>query len=267
MKKYWVIARTAWSEYLAYRMNFLLEIIGGLFAMLIAIAVWYAIFQGDRSRVIGNYTLDEMVTYLLGAGIVMSFLFLTAQGDEINDDINRGTLSNYLVKPLIVPLYWAIRDLVRKYFTLALALIQFLIVLLFFRGFLVGPASPFHLLLAVAALIFAAVLHFLLFYAFSVIAFWMEETWGWRFLMRVVMEIATGALIPIALFPDLWRGVFEFLPFQYLVYFPMQVYLGKVGLDGVTTGVGTMFVWIAILAIAVTYVWRRGLARYTAQGG
>lgn len=267
MKVYWLIAKATWQEYLSYRLNFLLEVIGGVFAMLIAMAVWHSIYSGESQEVIGSYSLEEIITYLLGVGIISSLLFLTGQGDDINDDINRGTLSHHLLKPINVSLYWATRDLVRKVFTLTLGIIGFLAIFLFCRDFIVGPMSPLSLLFFSFAIFLAMILHFLLFYCFSAIAFWLEETWGWRFVIRIIMEIAAGVLIPIALFPEFWRTIFEFLPLQYLLYFPMQIYLGKITGLPLLCGFAKMTGWIILLIAFALYIWRRGIKHYTAHGG
>lgn len=267
MKIYWHIAKATWQEYLSYRLNFLLEVIGGIFTMLVAIAVWYAVFAGDSAKIIGTYTLGQMVTYLLVAGVVSTILFLTAQGDDINNDINRGDISNFLVKPINVPLYWLTRDFVRKFFTLILGIAELAVIVFLFRDYFVFPSSVLNLMFFILAIFFAAILHFLLFAVLSVIAFWFEETWGWRFVMRIVMEISAGAIIPLSLFPDFWRTIFEILPFQYFVFFPMQIYFGKLDPIGILTGFMFVLVWLLILSFLFLILWKRGVRRYAGYGG
>lgn len=267
MKIYWHIAKATWQEYLSYRLNFLLEVIGGIFTMFIAIAVWYAVFAGDSTRIIGTYTLGQMVSYLLIAGIISTILFLTAQGDDINNDINRGTISALLIKPINVPFYWFTRDFVRKFFTLILGIAELAIIIFLFRNYIILPSSILNLALFGFAIILAAILHFLLFAVLSVIAFWFEETWGWRFVMRIVMEIAAGAIIPLSLFPDFWRTIFEILPFQYFIYFPMQIYFGKIDASGIFTGFAFVLAWLLILSFLFLILWKRGVRRYVGYGG
>lgn len=267
MKKYLAIAKSTWQEYLTYRLNFFLEVIGGILAMLVIIALWCAIYQGNRQIRIGDYSLAEMITYLLGAGLINSFLWLTQQGDEINDDINRGTLSNFLIKPLNVSFYWFTRDFCRKFMTLFLGIGEFILILFFFKSFLIAPFSFLNLVLFVIAIIFAGLLHFLIFYLFSIIAFWFEQTWGERFVIRVVMEIATGAIIPLSLFSGIWKTIFNLLPFKYLIYFPLQIYLGKISLINIIKEFSLELIWILVLLIISIFVWKKGIKHYTAVGG
>lgn len=265
-KKYWAVARGAWQEYFAFRLNLFFEVVGGIIQMLAVIALWFAIFQQNKTS-IGGYTLQEMITYLLGAGLLASFLLFSAQGDEINDDISYGNVSNFLVKPISIPFYWLVKDFCRKFLTLFLGIIEFAIIFLFFRNFLVGPASFLNLVLSFIAVIIAILLHFLIFYIFSIWAFWIEQTWGERFVIRVIMEIAMGGLIPLTLFPGIWKTILNILPFKFMIFFPMQIYLGKISLSSIGKEFIIALVWLVILGLLSFYVFRRGIKKYSATGG
>ncbi|MBI3956830.1 MAG: ABC-2 family transporter protein [Candidatus Kerfeldbacteria bacterium] len=266
MRKYWAIAAATWQEYVTYRLNLFLEVFGGVLLMLATIALWRTVYITNGNAMVGTFTLAEMVTYLLVAGVINSFIWLTAQGDEINDDINQGRLSVWLHRPVSALGYWFTRDIIRKVMTLLLGGSIFVIVLVAYRSFLVLPSSG-SIILFLAALLIAGALHFLLFTLFSIIAFWFEQTWGERFLLRVVMEIAAGALIPLSLFPTFWQTVFAWLPFRFLIAFPAELFLGKVDAAGILTGFAGAAGWVAAVGVATAFVWRRGLARYTAEGG
>ena len=54
-----------------------------------------AIYRYSGRDVIGGYSLAEMVTYLLGAGLINSFILTTAENPETSQSIQDGTLSAY----------------------------------------------------------------------------------------------------------------------------------------------------------------------------
>lgn len=266
MKKYWAIVKSTWQEYLTYRFNFFLEVIGGIISMLVIIALWYVIYKEKGQVEINGYSLAEMITYLLLAGLIHSFLWLTAQGDEINDDINQGRLSNFLVKPLNPAFYWLCRDFCRRIMTLTLGLIEFAIIFFLFKNFLIGPASFFHLFLFFLAIILGGFLHFIIFFLFSIIAFWMDQTWGPRFIIRVIMEIATGVIIPLSFFPGFWKTIFDFLPFKYMIYFPLQIYLDKILLYDLVREFFILLIWLIFFGSICWFVWKKGIKQYAAYG-
>lgn len=266
MKKYLAIARASLQEYLAYRLNLFLEIFGVFLTQVVIIILWYAIYQGAGTQKIGNFTLPEMITYLIGAGIIHSIILLTSQGNEIEDDIHLGDLANLLVKPISVPTYWLVRDICRRVLTFVLGIGEYLMLLIIFADKLVLPESPLYLFLTLVAISVAGLLHFYLFYIFSLISFWMEQAWGPRFVIRVVMEIACGAIIPLSLFPHFWQKLFDFLPFKYLAYVPLTIYLGKMALPEALTELLIGVIWIGLMVIAANFLWERGLKKYSAYG-
>ena len=58
---------------MVYRVNFFLEILGGILSSLIVVLLWMAIYRYSGKDLIGGYSLAEMVTYLLGAGLINNF--------------------------------------------------------------------------------------------------------------------------------------------------------------------------------------------------
>jgi len=267
MNKYQRIVTTTWQEYFQYRINFFLEILGGIITAVVILFLWLKIYESSGSIQIGGYSISEMITYIIGGGIISSFVLLTAQGDEIDDDINEGTLSYFLVKPMNSSFYWFVRDQCRKFFTLFLGLSGFLIILIFARSFLVLPQTNTLAFLALFAIFLGGIIHFILFYIFSIISFWLGRTWGFRFMIRVVMEIATGAMIPLSLLPGIWRIIIEAMPFKYLVYFPMQIYLGKISTTGIIQNLTYEIIWLVGLVFIGWVIWKQGIKRYTAVGG
>lgn len=266
MRKYLAIAKASWQEYLAYRLNFFLEVLGDLVTRLVIIAAWFAIYQDLGQETIGEFSLPEMITYLLGVGIINSFILQASQGNDINDDINRGDLSNYLVKPLNIPIYWLIRDICRRVLVVVLGMGEYAILLLFFSRFLVYPSSVLSLITFIIFITLAVIIHFFLFYIFSVIAFWMDQTWGPRFVIRIIMGIATGALIPLSLFPGFWKDIFYILPFKFFAFIPMQIYLNKITCLEIVQELVIGLLWVTTFACISVILWKKGLKKYSAYG-
>ena len=266
LQKYFYIFKSTWQEYMAYRANFFLEILGGAAVSGAILFLWVNVYKNYSSGAIGGYTLAEMITYIIGAGLIFSFIFTTSQGDEIDDDINEGFLSNYLLKPLNVNFYWLTRDIARKILTGFLGIAAFGTIIIFTSKYLAGPASSAMLVFALSAVVFGALVHFFLFYLTSIISFWLGRTWGFRFVIRVILEIASGAIIPLSFLPGIWKNIFEFLPLKFIAYFPMQIYLGKITTTEILSGFGWGILWLAIFAGLSYYFWKKGIRHYTAVG-
>ncbi len=266
MLKFWHAARLVFLERMAYRANFFLEVIGGILASVIVVVLWTAIYKGAGTARIGGYSLPEMVTYLLGAGLINSFLLTTAENPEASQAIQGGDLSGLLIRPVSPHLFWLARDFGSKGFFLLLGFAGYAAVLVFFREFLLPPPGPGGLLLFLASVGLAAVVQFLVFQVLGLLAFWMENTYGIRFAARVVMEVVAGAIIPLSFFPSVLQKIFLMLPFPLMIYVPMGIYLGKIHPDRVPPELGKGIVWIAALAILYRILWTRGIRQYVSMG-
>ena len=260
------VFRIAWMERLAFRVNFVLEVASGILSAVIVVLVWMAVYRAAPRPLIGGYSLPEMVTYILGAGLVGSFILSTATNHETSASIQDGRLSLLLVQPLSPYWVWCARDLAGKAFYLATGLAGYAVVAVFFRDLLVPPASALHLLLFTASLALATILQFLLFQGASLLAFWMENTFGVRFTLRVVLEVAGGALIPVTLFPPALQAIFLALPFPSMIYLPMRIYLGKAVPGEVLADFAVEVAWIAGFAALNRALWKRGMLRYASMG-
>lgn len=266
LSKYLYIFKSTWQEYMAYRANFFLEILGGAALFGAIMFLWLNVYKSSGGAAIGGYTFREMITYLIGTGLISSSLLLISQGDKIDSEINRGTLSNYLLKPININFYWLMQDIARKVLTSIMGLVAFSLIFLFAGKYLVAPASSAALVFVFLAVALGAFMHFLFFYLTSVISFWLGRTWGFRFVISITMEIATGIIIPISFLPGIWKDIFSFLPFRLIAYFPMQIYLGKITTPEILSGFFQELVWLIVLGAIGWCLWRKGVKHYTASG-
>ena len=253
-------------ERMVYRVNFFMEILSGIFSSLIVIFLWMAVYRYSHREIIGGYSLREMVTYLLGAGLINSFILTTAENPETSQNIQDGSLSAYLVKPLSPYGIWFARDLGTKSFFFLLGLIGYLIIGIFFKELLISFPDGKYLLLFLVSIVLSALLQFLLFEVLSLLSFWIENTYGLRFTMRVIMEVAGGAIIPLSFFPGILQKIFSLLPFSFLIYFPMKLYLGKIPLDQIASLFIREGFWIAGLGFLNFVVWKKGIREYVSMG-
>ena len=266
MAKYWLIIKLVWIEKMTYRVNFCLEIVSSVVSSVILVCLWLAVYRSSSSPAIGGYSVADMITYVLVGGVINNFLLTAAGNTEMSQSIRDGTLSSVLLKPLSPRGLWLFRDIGDKSFLFLMGLIGYAAVFMFFGGYLLLPASLAHFLVFLCAVALAGLLQFLLFEALSLLAFWIENTAGINFTTRVVMEVLGGAIIPLSLFPALVEKIFLLLPFPFLVYFPMRVYLGKIDLSAMALELGKEAAWIAVLGVLNLALWKRGIREYVSMG-
>jgi ABC-2 type transport system permease protein len=102
----------------------------------------------------------------------------------------------------------------------------------------------------------------------SSIPFWVPEVaWGAQFLVVVVViEFMSGSLFPIDILPAVMQKILYSLPFPYLIFFPLQTYLGKLPVTAVLAGLTVSISWAVVLWFILKFIWSRGLKVYQAYG-
>ena len=263
MKKYLTIFRISWQRELEYRFNFLLGRLRSIVVLLLLYSIWHTL--ASTTGTFAGYTQRELITYVLGATILRSIVFGT-QARSVAAEINDGTFSTYLVKPVNHFLFVFFRELAQRSISTVSAVIE---VALF--SFLVDARIFLQvdwrwMTLFVVTTCLALVLYSLLSYTINLIAFWSREAMGPKFLFDWFLEFSSGAYFPMDILGAGLFAAFATLPFFYLLFFPIGVYLGRYTGWQAAGGIAMQVVWIGIGIHVARFVWARGLMRFTGEG-
>jgi ABC-2 type transport system permease protein len=266
MKKYWSIFKISFQEEFAYKLNFILWRVRNVFQILLTYFLWNTVFANPQLVLFG-YDRPKILTYVFGIMIVRA-LVLSARAMDVAGDIAQGDLSNYLLKPMSYFKYWFTRDLSSKALNLGFAAVEFTALFLILRPPFYFQTDIFMLITFILCVVIAMLIYFLLLFLISSVPFWAPELgWGSHFLVTVVIiEALSGTLFPINILPDYWENIAMSLPFPYLVYFPVQVYLGNITGPDLIRGIIISAAWVVILWVVLKQVWQRGLKVYESVG-
>jgi ABC-2 type transport system permease protein len=266
MKKYWSIFKISFQQEFVYKINFLMWRIRNIIQIFVTFFLWSTIFS-DPQRVVFGYDREKIITYVFGVMIVKAFV-LSSKAADVAGDVARGDLSNYLIKPLNYFKYWFTRDISAKTLNLFFASIEFFVFYLILKPEFFFQSDPLQLLAFLASLTLGLLIYFCLVFMVSSVPFWAPELgWGSHFLVTVVIvDFLSGSLFPIDVLPLTLQKILLLTPFPYLLYVPVQVYLGKNSGGSLLVGIAISLVWLAILWNAMKFVWNKGLRVYQAFG-
>jgi ABC-2 type transport system permease protein len=164
------------------------------------------------------------------------------------------------------PIHADIADILAlKLFVLPTVIITLIVLALIFP-----PAFNLHwwsIPAFVVTVLLAFPIRFLFTWMLGLVAFW--TTWARSIygVFSVAEVFLTGRLAPLALLPVWAQLIASFLPFRWMLVFPVEVLLGKISLEEVLTGVAIQIVAIIFLALTLDIVWRKAVRRYAAVGG
>lgn len=266
MRKYLQIFKISFQEEFAYKLNFILWRVRNVFQILLTFFLWSTVFS-NPSTVIFGYDRSKILTYVFGIMIVRA-LVMSARAADIASDIATGDLSNYLLKPITYFRYWFTRDVSSKALNLFFAVGEFVILFAILRPPFFLQSNPTTLILFFVGIILAILIYFFILILVSSLTFWAPEmSWGGHFLITIVLvESLSGALFPINILPSAAQSVVMATPFPYLIYFPVQVYLGNISGQALFGGILVAAAWCGILWFAMNYIWQKGLKAYESTG-
>ncbi|MEK9146804.1 MAG: ABC-2 family transporter protein [Patescibacteria group bacterium] len=263
MKKYILIIKNVWSEMTTYRLNFALWRLRVNLQLLTMYFLWLAIIP--TSGQFGSYNQSLMLTYILG-GALLSTVIISSRSYGVGDHITQGDLSNYLIRPINYFAFWFAQDLGDKAMNISFAIFELTALFLILKPPFFIQTDPTFLILAAICAFVAVFLYFFLNFLIGLVGFWSPEVWAPRFIFIILITFFAGGLFPLDILPAPLYEIFKYLPFTYLIYFPLKVYLGQLYLQQILQGIATAAIWVLILYLIVKFVWNRGLKLYTAYG-
>ena len=261
LAKWAATIRIAWSKQLAYKLNFLILVLGPVLVFFfIRYNLWAAVYGLQGVKTLQGYSFGQMLAYQVWV-MVIGFLGLGYNGMNLAEDIRLGRISAYLIYPFGFWQFHAGSFLAFEAIQLLVAAVTITLVAL--AGWV--SLAPWNLLHGTLLTLCVGLFWFQVCFLIGILSFWLEETWVLRVMMVMVCQFLSGAMLPLELFPAWLRATLAWLPFPYLTYVPVKVFMGEYG-QPLSTAYAAILAW-ALLAFALSqFMWRRGLRAYTAAG-
>jgi len=265
LRKYFCLASLAWESLFIYRLNFFIWRLRAVINHLGGYFFWLAVYRFNQQ--IADYDAQMMLTYVLLSSFLYS-LVLISRTAQVSGDIAQGGLNQYLLKPMGYFQAVFSLDLGDKAAGLLFLLLEMTVFFLVLKPPFFWQTNSFYLISFLLVSFLGMFVYFYLSLLIGLTAFWYPEHGGWpvRFLFQVVNQFLSGGLIPLDILPVPVFGCLRFLPSAYFVFFPLQVYLGRLSLAEVLGGLAVLIFWLWFLRIVVRLVWDKGLKNYTAAG-
>jgi len=109
-------------------------------------------------------------------------------------------------------------------------------------------------------------LYFILSFMTGCWGFWTSESWGPRFLLELFLEFTAGVFFPLDVLPNLAQQIIKCFPSPYLVFFPLQIFLGRLDFSQIVHGFLVQVFWIIAISGMARWVWFRGMQNYSSAG-
>jgi ABC-2 type transport system permease protein len=252
-----------WAEQWQYRANLLMYLLYWLVSPIIYLAVWTSIANSKGD--VGGLTANDFVTYymtLLIVDQITSNIVIHTFAYKIQD----GTLGGELVRPIHPMLTNALVNNIAFKMLVIMGFIPVWIVLFFlYRPDFSGVALT-GVLLAIPAMIIGFLVGFLLSASITSLAFWTTRVYSIHEFYYALILLFSGQFVPLPLMPRLIQDIAQYLPFQLLIYFPIQLILGNLSQAQIIQGFVSGSIWLIVSITAFSLIWRNGVKRFSAVG-
>ena len=209
----------------------------------------------------------QMICYFLLVALIGNIVGLWFQDYEITEDIRNGSINRFLLRPINYLGYrWAL-VLSKKMIYIVSTIIPLTIGYYFLREYLVPPKDTIILVQVIVTTFMALYLNFLLSFCAGLIGFWLLEVSSLFFIFYILQFLLSGGLFPLDLLPEPVFILMTWLPFQYMGYFQVKLYLGEYSSQQAGQGIMAIVVWIIVILLFAQFLWKRGTKKYSAYGG
>lgn len=228
----------------------------------VAYFLWSAIYQTQNVTEIGGINFSQMIFYY----VLVSCVYQMTRPDMgmILREIYEGSLTKFLVYPTSFFGFKFAAHLAHMILVLLQLVVAVGLYLFFFE--LENPIVASNLALGLVALIIAGFLFFIMMACLELLSFWFESAWALCIMLDFVIGLMGGRILPLELFPSWLKILNEYLPFRYLVSFPVEVIQGTLSQNQLVFGFGVSIIWCFMITLLAHTIWNRGSYQYTGTG-
>lgn len=267
-RTYLPFASNTLKQQMAYKGAFYLFILVSLFGSFINYYLWMAIYGSSGTGTLGGLTQDEMIVYVFMSYITSSVVMISIATD-IGYDVVKGTVAMNLIKPIDYRMSLISMASGTMLYRFLIPGVFIWIGLEIYKVTVLGLAAVTvsRVLLYLLSCVMSFLIYVLFDFCFGMLAFFTTYIFGLQMIKQALMSFLTGQLIPISFFPEAVQRVFDYLPFSSMVYTPVMIYLGKYTGDTLAFMLIRQAVWVVLLDVLGSLIWRQVTKRLVILGG
>ncbi|MFD1954903.1 ABC transporter permease [Paenibacillus thailandensis] len=248
---------------LAYRVNYY----SGIIIYAINIGAYYFLWKaiyGDQPSLAG-FTAAQMTTYVAVSWMARAFYFNNLDR-EIASEVRDGSVAVQMTRPYSYLMVKMMQGFGEGLFRLLLFMVPGMVIAcLLFPVKL--PTDPKAWAVYLVMLFFSFLINSQLNILTGLCAFFIENIDGMIRMKRVLVDLFSGVIVPIAFLPGWLSAAMQWLPFQAITYLPSAFFTGRTPLGEAGSALGLQLLWFVALLLPITFMWRSARKRLFVQGG
>ncbi len=265
LKKYVSLTRAGIIESLQFRLGTVVMVLGNLLYLIVVYYLWKAIYASAGTDVVNGMTFTDTLIYLVLAAALFGFMEMYTVW-EIGRNIQSGKIVLDLLKPMEYRryLFWSYSGtFVTQFFFTFLP--TFLVVAIVTHG---AIAFGMNLVFFAVSVVMAVMINYSIDFLVGTICLYTESIWGINIMKQVIVQLLSGATIPLAFFPEPLKAIVQCLPFQSIYNAPLSLLLDSTPQpQTILITLGTQLFWCIVMTALSKLFWNVSLRQITVNGG
>ncbi len=263
MSKYLEVARTHLKMQFAWRADVVFNTLLTITRFLFAYLLWGVIFS--KNKEVEGFTFYSMISYYMISTFLTQMDRSRGISEEIRLRIRNGTFSKYMIIPINIEGYFIARMAGEIAFYIGFDLAATILWILLFKIQLVFTTDLFVILCAVILIILGLFFMAQLNYYLGLLTLKYQEISTFLRIKNHLISLVTGAIIPVALFPEMLVKALHFLPFYYITYLPSMLLINRSREEAVY-GIPILIIWCFIMQVVINVTWKSYRKKYDGVG-
>lgn len=263
MNKYFTYLKISFKNSVAYKADICISIIFEMIYFYIYFAIWRTIYATNGDTIIATYTISGMVTYYFITALI--YQIEPSNSIFLGQNIWNGDFTNDLIKPWKANLIDIIYTTGEIGFKVLLYLPFLFFIYLTAHSYIILPTFS-NLIFFVITLIFVFFMMLTFQMILHALTFFFGDQDANIGLITYLIAFVGGGIIPLALLPAKIKSVVGVLPFRFIFNEPANIFLGKVSANAILGDWMQIILWIGVFYIVYTFLFKKGLKRYSGVG-
>lgn len=258
---YWALVKCSFKQQIQFKWNLLFQIIGDWLRIYIKICIWKALIQAG-TKDMADYR--SLASYSVAASLIL-ILTNSRVAANLSERVRSGMIAVDLIRPVSLKWYCFFQQIGENLF-------HFLFEGLFIAAFswLIWKLPLLQVKTAVPSLlclVLGVVIMFYIQYTIGLLVFWMKDGTYTRMITDALFVLFSGIEIPLWFYPEWLRNVSHMLPFRFVVFEPVMVWLGQAKGKEIVWILFLQILWLLVLSLLENRLWKCIKNSIEIQGG
>lgn len=265
LKKIFALIKADMLAAVYFRLNYFTVFVGNIFYLIIVYSLWRGIYATCQVTYINGMSFDDTMVYLVLAMAIHNSVD-TYIAWSLAENIKTGEIVVSLIKPIDLQVYEFFSVFGEVLQNILISFCPVLLLLIMITKDRIALGS--NIVLFFLSMLIAIIINYCIDFSIGCIAFMSESVRGISAFKETVVLFFSGAMIPLAFFPDCYQKIIQYSPFAAFYNIPIEILLNHTyEIYDYLKYFGIQLLWLVVFVVISRWVFRTTKIRIVCNGG